>query len=169
MSGTTSVLEFTGPHGGKARVYFENGQVVHATAPGREGIEAFNEIVSWKGGTISEVSEPGQNLRTIDLDWQILLMEAVRKIDETSAARGNAAAAPPASAARGKVLVVDDSVMLLNFVKEVLTEANYNVSSAATAQEGLRRGGGGTAGSDPARFCPARHDGPRVPAPPARP
>ena len=34
MSGSTSVLEFTGPHGEKARVFFENGQVRHATAPG---------------------------------------------------------------------------------------------------------------------------------------
>ena len=137
MSGTTSVLEFTGPAGGKARVFFEQGQVRHATAPGKEGIEAFNEIVKWKGGMISEVYAPDQSARTIDLDWQILLMEAVRKIDETSASAGTPA---PASSApvRRKVLVIDDSVMLLNFVKEILTDANYDVVAAATAEEGLR-------------------------------
>ncbi len=36
ISGATSMLEFTGPKGEKARVYFENGQVRHATAPGKE-------------------------------------------------------------------------------------------------------------------------------------
>ncbi len=139
MSGTTSVLEFTGPRGGKARVHFEQGQVVHATAPGKEGIEAFNEIVNWKGGMISEVAGAGPSPRTIDLDWQILLMEAVRKIDETSAAGGRESGTTTGAAlVQRKVLVVDDSVMLLNFVKEILQEANYSVSATATAEEGLR-------------------------------
>ena len=46
-------------------------------------MDAFNEIVNWKGGMISEVSGAGSSPKTIDLDWQILLMEAVRKMDET--------------------------------------------------------------------------------------
>lgn len=142
MSGSTSVLEFTGPHGEKARVFFEEGQVRHATAPGKEGITAFNEIVNWKGGMISEVSGAGHSPRTIDLDWQLLLMEAVRKIDET---RDDASAASSKSAAANgtagrKVLVIDDSLMLLSFVCEILTEANYHVTNAATAQEGLKAG-----------------------------
>lgn len=135
MSGATSVLEFTGPKNEKARVFFEAGQVRHATAPGKEGVAAFNEIVNWKGGRISEVSGDGSSAKTIDLDWQILLMEAVRKIDE---ARGAQTPTPsPDSASRRRILVVDDSAMLLSFVKEILTEANYEVSSAATAAEGL--------------------------------
>ena len=137
MSGATSVLEFTGPRGEKARVWFENGQVRHATAPGREGVSAFNEIVNWKGGMISEVSGAGDSPRTIDLDWQILLMEAVRKIDEASAA-GSDTSAANASRAKRKVLVIDDSVMLLSFVKEILSESNYDAAAAATAEEGLR-------------------------------
>lgn len=136
MSGATSVLEFTGPRGEKARVWFENGQVRHATAPGREGVPAFNEIVNWKGGTISEVSGAGESPRTIDLDWQILLMEAVRKIDEASAA-GLAATAGQTTRTKRKVLVIDDSVMLLSFVKEILGESNYDAAAAATAEEGL--------------------------------
>src|SRR5256885_11750954 len=85
MSGASSVVEFTGPNGEKARVYFESGQVRHATAPGRQGMEAFNEIVRWKGGTISEVAENPASPKTIDIDWQQLLMEAVRSADEAEA------------------------------------------------------------------------------------
>jgi len=137
MSGSSAALQFTGPQGEKARVYFESGQVRHATAPGKEGVAAFNEIVNWKGGQISEVTGGAQSPRTIDLDWQILLMEAVRKIDETRDAESSAAAsAAPASSAR-RVLVIDDSLMLLSFVKEILSEANYSVGTAATAAEGL--------------------------------
>ena len=135
MAGSTAVLQFTGPKGEKARIYFDGGQVRHATAPGKEGVAAFNEIVNWKGGQISEVSGAGASPRTIELDWQILLMDAVRNLDETRGSRSTAAQ-PRTSAAR-KVLVIDDSLMLLGFVKEILSEANYEVSTAATAEEGL--------------------------------
>jgi DNA-binding response OmpR family regulator len=136
MGGVSAALEFTGPRGEKARVFFESGQVRHATAPGKEGVAAFNEIVNWKGGKISEVAGAGQSPRTIDLDWQILLMEAVRQMDET---RGAAATKAPRSRSNSrKVLVIDDSLMLLSFVREILSEANYSVVTAPTAQEGLR-------------------------------
>jgi DNA-binding response OmpR family regulator len=135
MSGSSAALQFTGPKGEKARVYFDGGQVRHATAPGKEGIAAFNEIVSWKGGQISEVSGAPPSRRTIDLDWQMLLMEAVRNVDE---ARDRRPSTPRRTKpATRKVLVIDDSVMLLSFVKEMLSEANYQVSTAATAEEGL--------------------------------
>lgn len=137
MSGSSAALQFTGPQGEKARVYFESGQVRHATAPGKEGVAAFNEIVNWKGGQISEVSGAAQSPRTIDIDWQILLMEAVRKIDETRDTESTASAAAAGAPGGRKVLVIDDSLMLLSFVKEILAEANYQVVTAATAEEGL--------------------------------
>src|SRR5881392_1561818 len=115
MSGSSAVLQFTGPKGEKARVYFDGGQVRHATAPGKEGVAAFNEIVNWKGGQISEVSGAGAAPRTIHDDWQMLLMEAVRKQDET---RGKPSAPARRRSATRKVLVIDDSLMLLSFVKE---------------------------------------------------
>jgi DNA-binding response OmpR family regulator len=135
MSGATAAIEFTGPADTKARVFFENGQVRHATAPGKEGIDAFNEIVTWKGGKISEVTA-GSSPRTINLDWQVLLMEAVRKVDESGAASG-AARSQSKRSPRRKVLAIDDSMMLLSFVEEVLTEAGYQVVTAATAQQSL--------------------------------
>jgi CheY-like chemotaxis protein len=137
ISGATSVLEFTGPRGEKARVYFENGQVRHATAPGVEGVAAFNEIVNWKGGMISEVPGAAQSPRTIDLDWQILLMEAVRKIDEQGATAAAEPTKPTPEPTRRKVLVIDDSAMLLNFVSEVLAAANFEVAAAPNAHRGL--------------------------------
>ena len=141
MSGSSAVLQFTGPKGEKARVYFDGGQVRHATAPGKEGVAAFNEIVNWKGGQISEVSGAGPAPRTITEDWQMLLMESVRKMDEQGA---RPAQTPRKRSSTRKVLVIDDSLMLLSFVKEILSESNYEVSTAATAQEGLS-----AAGSEP--------------------
>jgi DNA-binding response OmpR family regulator len=132
MSGTTSVLEFTGPKGEKARVFFENGQIRHATAPGLQGMTAFNEIVRWKG-TVSEVTTTEPSPRTIEMDWQHLLIEAVRHADEE-------AAKPAENATSGgkRLLIVDDSLMLLSFVREVLLDAGYQVASASTGEDAVR-------------------------------
>ncbi|HJT80690.1 MAG TPA: response regulator, partial [Chthoniobacterales bacterium] len=135
MSGATTGIELTGPNGEKGRVYFERGQVRHATAGQREGLEAFNQIMTWTGGRISEI--PAETSKqTIDLDWQVLVMEAARKLDEQrAAARAQKPRGKPA--ARKKVLVIDDSLMLLSFVKDILSEANYDAAAAGTATEGL--------------------------------
>src|SRR4029077_12004035 len=61
---------------------------------------------------------------------------ATRKLDESVAARqARRAAAPTVSR---KVLVIDDSLMLLSFVQEVLIDANFDVTTATTGEEGLR-------------------------------
>ena len=135
MSGATSALEITGPAGEKARVYFDNGQVCHAVSPGCEGVRAFNEIVSWKSGNVSEVAGAKTPSSTIAVDWQFLLMDAVRRIDETNARREHRKMARPSK--QHRILVIDDSLMLLDFVEKILSEANYDVVTAATAQEGL--------------------------------
>ena len=135
MSSATSALEITGPAGERARVYFVNGQVCHAVSPGCEGCKAFNEIVSWKSGKISEVAGAKTPPRTIDVDWQFLLMEAIRRVDETNARRERRKMVGPPK--KHTVLVIDDSLMMLNFVEKILSEANYDVVTAATGQEGL--------------------------------
>lgn len=144
MGGASSVLEFTGPNDEKARVFFDKGQVYHATAPGKSGLGAFNEIVTWKGGMISEVSGVTAAPRTINQDWQLLLMEAMRQSDEEKASTPEKTShfRPKRSSTR-KVLVIDDSMMLLRFVEEVLIEANFQVVIAPSGGDGLR-----TAASD---------------------
>jgi DNA-binding response OmpR family regulator len=42
------------------------------------------------------------------------------------------------AARRQRVLVIDDSLMMLKFVQEILAEANYEVVTAGTAQEALQ-------------------------------
>jgi DNA-binding response OmpR family regulator len=43
-----------------------------------------------------------------------------------------------AAVGRQRVLVIDDSLMMLKFVREILADANYEVVTAGTAQEGLQ-------------------------------
>jgi DNA-binding response OmpR family regulator len=135
MSGTTAAIEFTSPGDEKGRIYFENGQIRHATAPGKEGIDAFNEIVQWKGGRISEVAASAPE-KTITQDWQLLLMEGMRKMDEAT----KDPETPRSRSTRpGKILVIDDSVMLLSFVEEILSENHYDVRTATNAADSLKQ------------------------------
>jgi len=56
-----------------------------------------------------------------------------KEVDEAGPARQAKRSRP-----KGKVLVIEDSLMLLNFVEEMLHGANYDVTTAPTAAEGLR-------------------------------
>jgi CheY-like chemotaxis protein len=48
------------------------------------------------------------------------------------------ASSPSQKSQRYRVVVIDDSVMLLNFVREILEESDYEVITAATGEEGLQ-------------------------------
>jgi CheY-like chemotaxis protein len=65
------------------------------------------------------------------------------QIGETRRSKNQAADLPvavftPKRSWTRKVLVIDDTLMLLRFVEEILTEANYQVTIAPNAEEGLR-------------------------------
>jgi len=71
------------------RIYLSGGEVVHAEvipssgAAGKEGPEAFNEALSWRGGTV--VEEPGAEAPQITIQgtWQSLILNACQRMDES--------------------------------------------------------------------------------------
>ena len=86
---------------------------------------------------ISEVPVPSGTPHTINIEWQVLLMDAVRNMDESRGVAAQASAAGAPRAPGRKVLVIDDSKMLLSFVKEILEDEGYQVATAPTGEEGL--------------------------------
>ncbi len=81
LRGTTSMLEFVSP-GGIGHVRVIGGEIVHASTGETVGVEALNEIVSWKKGRVCEVAEACVVMPTIRGHWQTLLMNAAHSIDE---------------------------------------------------------------------------------------
>jgi DNA-binding response OmpR family regulator len=83
-------LDFTRADGTVGRIYLSGGEVVHAevippSGTGRkEGTAAFNEALSWRGGTV--VEEPGAQAPqiTIQGDWQSLVLDALQGTNESS-------------------------------------------------------------------------------------
>ncbi len=86
MSGASSILEFTNNRR-SGRVYFEKGNVAHALlqledGSKKSGYDAFAEISSWKNGRVSEVHEAEPYARSIETNWQSLVLEVAQKADE---------------------------------------------------------------------------------------
>ena len=81
-------LDFTKSEGTLGRIYLTNGEVVHAEvvppsgAGCKEGIEAFNETLSWRGGKVDETREARAPRTTIQDTWQSLILSASQWIDE---------------------------------------------------------------------------------------
>jgi CheY-like chemotaxis protein len=88
MSGSTGILEFSNKQG-QGRVYFERGDVIHATVRKSDGgtkigYEAFEEIVGWQSGRVADVQDAIPCPRTIRTCWQSLLLEVAQSRDELS-------------------------------------------------------------------------------------
>jgi len=82
-------LDFTRSDGAVGRIYLSGGEVVHAEvipssgAACKEGPEAFNEALSWRGGTVVEELGAEAPQITIQGTWQSLILNACQRMDES--------------------------------------------------------------------------------------
>ena len=70
-------------HAGHGELYFSQGAILHAATPRARGDEAFYEIMMWSGGEFSMKAGIAAPERSVTSNWHELLMESVRRIDET--------------------------------------------------------------------------------------
>jgi hypothetical protein len=66
-------------------IFFRDGQIIHAEQGARLGDEAFYAIMKWTGGRFSLQPNVSSTRSTISKNWQFLLLEAHRLIDEEGA------------------------------------------------------------------------------------
>lgn len=142
LSGATAIVELAAPDGSVGAIHFLHGEICHATAPKHAGIEALHEIVRWRGGQLRELERPVDAPKTIEGEWQVLLLDAVRKASEAEPARPRATPIPPPvrKPAGPKIAIIDDTEMLLRFAEEILgsSDRNFQLSTAATGEAGLQ-------------------------------
>jgi hypothetical protein len=86
LSNATGVLVVK-HHEGEGRLYFERGTIPHAITANARGDDAFFEIMMWSGGEFQMRAGVRAPERSIETDWQGLLMESCRRIDEEKRAR----------------------------------------------------------------------------------
>lgn len=91
LSATTGALRiWQGEEQGA--IWFDRGAAVHAETRTQQGTDAFYEIVSWAGGRFAMERHTSSTARTITEGSTALLMEALRRLDESSRSRHEAPA-----------------------------------------------------------------------------
>jgi len=66
-------------------ICFDRGEVVDAAAPGLGGVEAFHCLIAWEHGHFRELPLELPKERTVNVSWEILLLDSVRLMDESRA------------------------------------------------------------------------------------
>ncbi len=112
-------------------IHIRKGEIVHAESGPWMGSDAFYRILGWASGrfeTLEPTSLPG---KTLDKNWQFLLMEAARMADEA----GKELPAGEGGTGPARVLVVDDSAVMRKILSEAM-EKDGLARVAALANNG---------------------------------
>jgi predicted regulator of Ras-like GTPase activity (Roadblock/LC7/MglB family) len=72
--------------GQEGTIFFADGRAVHAGLGSQVGEEAVYELLSWEDGTFELEMGVSPPERTIEVGWSSLLLEGMRRIDESTAA-----------------------------------------------------------------------------------
>jgi DNA-binding response OmpR family regulator len=151
VGGATVVLRIEAPGERAGEIHFLDGHICHASALGLSGIEALHEIMRWKGARGTETEKAADAPRTIHGPWLHVFLEALRKAKageeeprtpppSVSTVEEPEPAPIPAKSGQ-KIVVVDDTEMLLIFVEDSLSLADpsLQIVTALTGGEGVRR------------------------------
>jgi hypothetical protein len=68
--------------GDEGAIFFELGEIVHATMGRTDGEEAVYQMLSWSEGTFSTNEQAAAPRHTIKTSWDSLLLEGQYRLDE---------------------------------------------------------------------------------------
>lgn len=86
-----SVVLYVASPDGQGEIFIKDGSIIHAQAGELKGEAAFNRVLGLKGGEFDLRPYAEPPAQTIEGQWEFLLMEAARQVDERAEAAGNAA------------------------------------------------------------------------------
>jgi DNA-binding response OmpR family regulator len=81
LAGSTAIVRIEAAGNESGEIHFQQGQICHATTGVIVGVAALEEIVGWSGARLSESELPVDSPRTINAPWQMVLLQAVRKLN----------------------------------------------------------------------------------------
>jgi DNA-binding response OmpR family regulator len=141
-SGRSVVLEVVKKNGAKSgELHFVDGQLRHAENGRRSGVEALEELFSWKEADIKEKDKIARtsSKRTIPAPWTEAFVLALQGAGVEEPQPPPAKAKAEAKAGK-RIVVIDDTDMLLLFVEDVLSTADpgLRISTAPTGAAGVK-------------------------------
>ncbi len=138
---SSGVVRLETDDGRSGAIYFRRGQICHAITGAQTGVSAFEEIAHWRGWHLSETDLPADVPATISVAWPNLLLPIARRLAEENKKK-SLGAAPQAGAVEQtgkKILIIDDTEMLLIFVADTLATADQTLQiiTASSGAEGI--------------------------------
>jgi DNA-binding response OmpR family regulator len=145
----TSVLHLRSGDDRTGEIHFHEGQITHAAAGNFAGVGALHQMMGWQNPRVRETERVIDAPRTIHGAWQTVLLEAFRHTVVSKKEEAPPAPLPPTIPeppkpvvkTGKKIVVIDDTEMLLIFVEDALSMAdpNLQIVTAFTGSEGVRR------------------------------
>ncbi len=153
VAAVTTILRVTAISGATGEIYFSAGQMTQAVVMGKSGVPALEEMLRWPAPRFVENEMRANPPRALHGPWTSVLLEALSgaRTMEESAERGEGTAAAPALPEK-KIVVIDDTELLLIFVEDILRTArpSLEIATAASGLEGVQAHDGTAARSRPA-------------------
>ncbi|MEY2491647.1 MAG: two-component system, OmpR family, alkaline phosphatase synthesis response regulator PhoP [Verrucomicrobiota bacterium] len=148
LAGNNAMLQVHAPEERDGQLHIQKGRLVHAITGEAEGENALIDLLQWKEVRFVETAGPAGIPKTLRGPWAATLVEALRETKKRAAALRElvpakpqvpAPAAPPAKTGP-KILVIDDTEMLLIFVEDSLTLADpsFQITTALTGLHGVK-------------------------------
>ncbi len=144
LAGGDVVLQLQAREGRSGQLHVHNGHIAHAATPDKEGESALVEMLSWNGGDFTEMSRAGISRHTIHGPWIVTLTEALRRARERQPIPAQPPVVEPKAPAPAKdgpkILIIDDTEMLLIFVEDSLamTRPDLQIATAPSGLQGVK-------------------------------
>ncbi|MFL6568437.1 MAG: response regulator [Chthoniobacterales bacterium] len=141
----TTILQIDAADGRTGEIHFTDGKITHAVVAGHMGRVALRELLRWRGPRVRELDRRVDAPRTIHAPWTAVLLEALDAPPETEQAlvedTAAAGAKPPTPLTGKKILVIDDTELLLIFVEEILSTAEtaLEIITASSGTKGVEK------------------------------
>lgn len=142
-AGTSAILEVKAGRRRYGEIHVLNGQISHAETDKLVGIEALEEILTWSESRLTEGKKRPSSNRTIRGAWETALLEILQRAKTTQTAEAVAEEKrEPARVAKPtkKIVVIDDTEMLLIFVEDVLAtdHPDWQITKASNGASGCK-------------------------------
>ncbi len=139
---SSAVVRLETADGQSGAIYFRRGQICHAVTGRLAGAPALEEIAGWPDGHLSETDLPDDVPSTVNVAWPVVLLPIVRRLAEETKRQSPGPTPPPAGVpvkTGKKILIIDDTEMLLIFVADTLATADptLQITTASTGAEGI--------------------------------
>ena len=136
VGGRSAIIDAKETGGDSGEVHIVDGQISHAETDRETGVKALEAMFEWPSPRMRETAKRISKMRTIHGSWTIVFLDAWRKT--------RPAEVPPQEArpkTGKKIVIVDDTEMLVVFVEDVLStaDAELQLTTAITGIDGVKQ------------------------------